>query len=105
MQEWVSFSNNGGTLCACLLCEIDHHTAKPMREQIDREMFSVRPSLLVLDFSGVHFMDSSGIGLILGRCEVASELSANVRIAHMSDSLLKLVRLSGIEKIGNLSIK
>ena len=64
----------------------------------------MKPELLLLDFSEVHFMDSSGIGLIMGRCEVAEELSAGVRIVSMPAELMKLVRLSGIEKIANLSI-
>ena len=105
MQEQVSFFEEDGSLTARLLCEIDHHTAKPTREKIDREIFRSKPHTVILDFSNVHFMDSSGIGLIRGRCEVASELCARVRITGMSEALLKLVRLSGIEKIGNLSIK
>ncbi len=104
MQDGVIFFEQCRTLTARISCDIDHHSAKLIRERIDKELFKVKPELLLLDFSEVHFMDSSGIGLIMGRCEVAEELSAAVRIVSMSAALMKLVRLSGIEKISNLTI-
>ena len=104
MQDVVTFSQNGRTLTARVMCEIDHHTAKPIRERIDAVLFEKKPELLVLDFSGVRFMDSSGIGLIIGRCEVGRAIGAHVRISALSPLLSRLVSLSGIEKIKNLSI-
>jgi anti-anti-sigma factor len=47
-------------------------------------------------------MDSSGLGLILGRCERASEIGCSVRIQGLSDSLVRLVKLCGLERIRNL---
>ena len=100
----VIFSENNGTLVARLSSEIDHHSAKNMREKIDEMLFCKRPEILVLDFSLVRFMDSSGIGLILGRVEVAGMLGCHVRITALSELLMKIVRLSGIERVKNLSI-
>ena len=80
MQDAVILSQNGRTLTAKMTCEIDHHTAKPVRERIDKALFEKKPELLVLDFSDVRFMDSSGIGLIIGRCEVCRAIGAHVRI-------------------------
>ena len=104
MQDVVILSQSGRTLTARVLCEIDHHTAKPIREGIDKALFEKKPELLVLDFSEVRFMDSSGIGLIIGRTEVCRALGAHVRVVSLSPLLSRLVRLSGIEKIKNLSI-
>ena len=104
MKEEVVFLLRGDTLVAALQCELDHHTARRVRELIDRELFRVKPRLLMLDFSGVGFMDSSGVGLILGRVESAGANGAAVRLSGLSAGLMKLVRLSGIEKIKNLSI-
>lgn len=104
MQDVVTFSQNGRTLTARVTCEIDHHTAKPIREGIDAVLFEKKPELLVLDFSGVRFMDSSGIGLIIGRCEVCRAIGSHVRLSSLSPLLSRLVSLSGIEKIKNLSI-
>lgn len=104
MKEEVVFLVRDGVLVAVLQCELDHHTARRIRELIDREFFRVKPRCLMLDFSGVGFMDSSGVGLILGRVEAAGANGATVRLSGLSEGLMKLVRLSGIEKINNLSI-
>ncbi len=103
-MEDVIFSESGTELTARLRCEIDHHTARLIRSKIDGRIFLFRPEVLVLDFSEVRFMDSSGIGLILGRVESAGAVGAIVRIKGLSQTLLKLVRLSGVDKVENLSI-
>ena len=104
MREDVVFLVRDDVLVAVIQCELDHHTARRIRELIDVELFRVKPRCLMLDFSGVGFMDSSGVGLILGRVEAAGANGATVRLSGLSDSLMKLVRLSGIERIKNLSI-
>ena len=58
---------------AWLSGEIDHHAAIDLRRQIDEAVLAGPPPLLVLDFGGVTFMDSSGIGLIMGRCRLMQE--------------------------------
>jgi stage II sporulation protein AA (anti-sigma F factor antagonist) len=105
MTEDVVITEKGTRLIASLVCEIDHHSAKRIRERIDRAIFRYRPEQLVLDFAGVRFMDSSGVGLIIGRCEVASAVGACVCLSGLSDRLMKLVRLSGIEKISGLAVQ
>ena len=104
MKERVVFEHEEGTVMARLKCEIDHHTARQIREKIDREIFSRRPATVVLDFSEVRFMDSSGIGLIIGRSQVADAAGGGVRLVGLSPTLMKLVRLAGIEKIKNVYI-
>lgn len=104
MQDEVKITRNAKNLVAALTCELDHHAARRVREQIDKEVFIARPELLVLDFSAVHFMDSSGIALIIGRVEVAKAVGATVRVTGLSPILRKLVRLSGLDKIRELTI-
>ena len=104
MNQDVIFLQSEGVLTVSLPPEIDHHTAKSIREKTDRELFKYSPRLLVLDFSRVSFMDSSGIGLIIGRSEVCTELGASIRLKGLSERNKKLLRLSGIEKITNLTI-
>ena len=60
-------SLNGGTLTVFLDGEIDHHSAPSVRNTVDEAVMTQSPSRLALDFSSVSFMDSSGIGLIMGR--------------------------------------
>ena len=55
------------TLKVMLTDEIDHHSAGNLRLRIDNELIINTPETLVLDFSGVTFMDSSAVGLVLGR--------------------------------------
>lgn len=104
MQDTVIFQKDDTRLTAKLLCDIDHHTAKRMREKIDKALFDVKPGELLLDFSAVGFMDSSGLGLILGRCETASALHISVKLVGLSTQLMKLLRLAGLERVKNLSI-
>lgn len=104
MKREVCFTKKDDALVAMLDAEIDHHTARTIRESIDNELFKEKPSLLVLDFSGVSFMDSSGVGLILGRAELCREIGCRVRLSGLSRTLMKIVRLSGIEKIDNIFI-
>lgn len=104
MEKEVLFIKGDDVLTVVLPGEIDHHAAKPIRERTDTELFRLTPRNLVLDFSAVTFMDSSGIGLILGRAELCEEIGCRVKLKGLSDGLMKLVRLSGIEKIKNLSI-
>lgn len=103
-KEIITFSRKGPSLVARISCEIDHHTAGRLRARIDHELFSERPQLLILDFGDVRFMDSSGIALVLGRVESAGAVGAKVRLEGLSPTLFKLVRLSGIERIKNLTV-
>ena len=104
MKDDVKITEERGILTAYIGCEIDHHTAGRLRSRIDRALFDERPKALLLDFSDVRFMDSSGIALILGRVECAEAVGARVHLDGLSPALFKLVRLSGIEKIRNLTV-
>ena len=104
MKDDVKISEDGGTITARICCEIDHHTARPIRERIDRVLVEKKAKLLVLDFTEVGFMDSSGIGLIIGRAERADELGAIVRVEGLSPTLSRLLRIAGLEKVKNLTV-
>jgi len=104
MTDELTFRSEGTTLTASPTCEIDHHTSRLLRQRIDRMLFLHKPEILVMDFSGVRFMDSSGIALILGRLDKAESIGATLRVVGLSDALMKLVRLSGIERMKNISV-
>ena len=104
MKE-VVISNCADTVTVGIRCEIDHHTAKTVREEIDRAMESSHARVLALDFSGVGFMDSSGIGLILGRVSRAEELGISVRLCGLSPTLSRLVRMAGIERLKSITVE
>ena len=103
MNEEIRLQEEEHKLRAILPGEIDHHAAHFVREKIDKKLFELHPDVLVLDFSEVKFMDSSGIGLILGRAEIAREMGGTVQIEGLSRRLERLILLSGVEKMKNIS--
>jgi stage II sporulation protein AA (anti-sigma F factor antagonist) len=92
-------------LYATLVGEIDHHSAQPLRETIDREMVKYRPKLLCIDLGRVGFMDSSGLGLILGRSAMAQELGACVRLCRVDERTMKILNMAGVERVVGISIE
>ncbi len=81
--------------------EIDHHSARKIREATDSAVQTQKPHLLKLDFSGVTFMDSSGIGLIMGRYRLMMLYGGNVKAVNVPESLERIMNLSGL---GSLNI-
>jgi len=93
-------------LYAFLKGEIDHHTAPEMREAIDDALSSSEScEILVLDFYDVSFMDSSGVGLVMGRYRYATTLGKKVRVDNLDDRNYKIMQMSGIEKIAEINKK
>lgn len=86
-------------LTAVLSGEIDHHSAKNIREKIDASIYEKRPSELILDFSQVTFMDSSGIGLVMGRFKTMQEVDGRIIITGASQQITKVMKLSGLDKL------
>ena len=84
--------------------EIDHHAARAIREACDKELDTREPSTLEINFSGVSFMDSSGIGLILGRVAVIQNIGARLKVSGLSASQMKIFRMAGIEKIKGVEL-
>ena len=89
-------------LTAYLDGEIDHHSVKPVREEIDSTIDRLQPKALALDFSGVTFMDSSGIGLVMGRYRKIAPYNAQLYVFNPPPSIAKVMRLSGIDKIAKI---
>ena len=82
--------------------EIDHHSAALIRASIDDAIIHKHPSLLVLDFSAVTFMDSSGIGLVMGRYNLMKTVQGRIRVENLSPSAYKVMVLAGLEKLGEI---
>ncbi len=93
----VTLSQEGRTLTAMLSGEIDHHSAALLREKIDERAAACEPKELILDFSGVTFMDSSGVGLILGRHKLIGALGGSVVVQHAPQTIRRMLNIAGIE--------
>lgn len=87
------------TVSAFLSGEIDHHNAKALRAKIDQTVEQTLPRLLRLDFGGVEFMDSSGIGLILGRYRLIQDLQGRLELCSLPDHIARVVHLAGIDHL------
>lgn len=82
--------------------EIDQHTSKNLRQEIDSQTEALRPQLLCLDFANVRFMDSSGIGLIMGRFRQMAMLGGRLSIVNLPENIERVVSLSGVQTLGVL---
>lgn len=96
----TEFKNN--VLTAFIDGEIDHDSAVGIRTQIDGVTQSLKPKLLCLDFSNVSFMDSSGVGLVMGRYRQMKLIGGNLRVVNVPDRLYKIFAMSGLEGLGVL---
>ncbi|MBE7013134.1 MAG: anti-sigma F factor antagonist [Ruminococcaceae bacterium] len=87
------------TLIVKIVGELDHHSAGELREQLDSKIITEGISNLVFDLSDLVFMDSSGIGVIIGRYKLIKSLGGEVYIVSTSKNVDKLLSLSGIPDI------
>jgi len=89
----------GNTLTAFIEGDIDHHNAKEIRESIDEKIEEENPNLLELDFSKVQFMDSSGIGLIMGRYKLMHAIEGKLQVINIPENIKKLIKLAGLASL------
>ncbi len=87
------------TLTVFVCGEIDHHSAKEIRSGIDRHIIADRPKKVFLELSGVTFMDSSGLGLIMGRYALCSDIGCDISILNPTDPVARIILMAGLEKI------
>ena len=95
----VSIVVKGEVVTACLSGEIDHHSAVAVRSEIDEEISLRRPKRTVLDLSEIDFMDSSGLGLIMGRYALMQKFGGAFSISKPSDRVMRGFELSGLGRI------
>ena len=83
--------------------DIDHHTAKQIRNDIDKEITEKDPKIMILGFSGVTFMDSSGIGLVMGRYRLMSERGGELIVTGAAGYIRKVFQLAGINRLTKMT--
>ncbi len=79
--------------------EIDHHSTEKIRRRADYEIQRHMPRKTIFDFSGVTFMDSAGIGMVIGRYKVISMLGGKIAMINVKPNVKKIFEMSGILKI------
>lgn len=89
----------GATLIATMCGELDHHNAVSVREELDHHLASIGTKNLIFDLSELRFMDSSGLGILIGRYKTVAAIGGETRIAAPSEQAARLIELAGIHKI------
>lgn len=79
--------------------EIDHHHTEEIRRKMDYEIERYMPKKVIFNFNRVSFMDSAGIGLLLGRYKLVRILGGECGMIAVKDSIKKVFEMSGILKI------
>ena len=79
--------------------EIDDYSVQKMRRSADYEIERYMPKKVIYDFDSVTFMDSAGIGFIIGRYKFANMLGAKLEVTNLTPSVQKIFDMSGILKL------
>lgn len=88
-----------GTLHVVLEGEIDHHSAVGVRGEIDRMIYEKRPKRLELELSRIGFMDSSGLGLVMGRYSLIRDLGGEMVVQNPSAAIMRIFKLAGMDRL------
>lgn len=92
----IKLYNDGNRITAALIGDIDHHAAREMRTELDDVIARSQPELLIIDMGQVGFMDSSGIGLILGRLRAVQAYGGDIVIKNAQGGVASVIGLSGL---------
>ena len=82
--------------------EVDHHRSAHIGEMADRFILNKEVRHVVFDFGDTRFMDSSGIGIIVGRYKKISCFGGKVYIIHADKQIRRIIRMSGLEQIAEI---
>ncbi len=96
------FTLTGATLTVHLPAEVDHHSSERLKREADRLIQNRNVRCVLFDFGDTVFMDSSGIGMIIGRYKTMRFMGGAVAAIHVKDRMYRVLKLSGIDKIIDL---
>ena len=96
MEEYAIIDNY---LCIRMPGEVDHHGAAGIRECADRLILDDKVKNIVFDFEDTTFMDSSGLGIIIGRCRKISCFGGKVYAINVSERIGRMLKASGMSSI------
>lgn len=98
----LQFNKVEDKLVVELFGELDHHSAEEVRVKIDDRIDRDNIRKVILNFDGVMFMDSSGIGVVIGRYKKMKNRDGNLCIAKINRNIFKVFEISGIKKLINI---
>ncbi len=95
----ISFTKEDRALVVKIDGDIDHHTSIEMKDKIDDAYKKMRAKNIIFDFTSVSFMDSSGIGMVIGRYKNAKQQGGQVFVINVNSHLSKIFEISGLPKL------
>lgn len=95
-MDGLTFNEKDGTLTAVISGELDHCLASAVRDRIDERLQERIPAGLVLDISRITFMDSSGLGLIMGRYALCKRLRIAFKLKGADERAMKILDMAGL---------
>lgn len=95
----VTYNEKDKLLLLQITEELDHHTSEKIRARADFEIQKYIPKRLTIDFSNVNFMDSAGIGMVLGRYKMITMFGGEMNMVNVKPNVKKVFEMSGITKI------
>ena len=95
----VLFRESADELIITVGGEIDHHSAVTVRAKVDEKITLCRPKQVYMELSGVDFMDSSGLGLIMGRYALVTRQGGTFAVLDPSNAVMKMMKLAGMERM------
>ena len=95
----INFDREDKQLVVEITEEIDHHVAEKIRRKVDNEITRYMPRKTIFDFSRVSFMDSAGIGMLIGRYKMMKLIGGSLEIVNISETVKRILEMSGINKI------
>lgn len=98
MELSVTTSQHDGVCVVTVKGEVDVHTAAQLRLALDEEIAGGR-TRIVLDLDGVGFLDSTGLGVLVGRLKLVRNHSGWLRIVCSNDRVLRVFRITGLDKV------
>lgn len=79
--------------------EMDHHAVKDTRREVDDLIIKNRPKTLMMDLSGIDFMDSSGLGFVLGRMRKITDIKGTLMILNPARRVEDMLKMAGVDKL------
>ena len=95
----VAYTTHNRMLTVSLSGGIDHHRGKGLLQDLDREIDEVLPRQLTVDCSGITFMDSSGIAVLLRLWQRMEELEGTIQVTGLPDQPARVLRAAGIQRL------
>ena len=104
-DQSYKYYSEGDTLLLTVKGEVDHHSAKGLRERMDDAIFMYRPKKIIISLGSVSLMDSSGLGLIVGRLNTAQQIGATLTLRDVKGQVMKILRLAGMDRLEMITVE